>query len=95
MRLLSFALCATLGLIPTISSEFTEPSSDNLDFAQKWFVGDTIHIAWQKGWSWGVGQEPKTADLFIQWFDDSIDNLFWEMLQGIYIRIRKLFCCCS
>jgi hypothetical protein len=83
MHVLSFVLCTTLSLLSTVISEFTEPSSDNGDFVQKWFVGDTIHIAWEKGWSWGVGQEPKTVDLFIQWFDDSIDNPFWEMIQGM------------
>jgi hypothetical protein len=79
--LLSLALCASLTLLPTTISEFTEPSSANADFAQRWFVGDTINIAWEQGWVWGVGAQPATADLFVTWFDDTRENPFWALLK--------------
>lgn len=86
MRFCFSALCATLGLVSIAAAAFTEPSSSNNDFAQRWFVGDTIHIAWDKGWSWGVGNQPKVVDLFIAWFDDSIDNPYWKVLDSKNIR---------
>lgn len=39
-----------------------------------------MHIAWNKGWSYGVEGQPKTADLFVAWFDDSIQNPWWRLL---------------
>ncbi|KAF2704136.1 hypothetical protein K504DRAFT_494911 [Pleomassaria siparia CBS 279.74] len=86
LSLLCVALCATTVslLLPLASSEFTEPSSQNGDFAHKYFVGDTIHVAWKAGWSWGVPStaQPATVDLFVQCFDNSLEDPYWKMLKA-------------
>jgi len=80
---LVFAFCAiALSLLPFATSEFSEPSSANGDFAQKWFAGDTIHVAWEGNWNWGAQDKPQTVDLFVMWFNTT-DNPFWEMLKGM------------
>ncbi|OAL53913.1 hypothetical protein IQ07DRAFT_596889 [Pyrenochaeta sp. DS3sAY3a] len=81
-RFLRFGVYATLSFIPIVSSRFTEPSSDVKDFTQRWFVGDTMKIAWDAGWNWGVGTQPEVVDLFITWFDDTIENTFWKRLDA-------------
>lgn len=81
-RSLLVALCATLQLLPTANSRFLEPSSDNSDFVQEWFVGDTINIEWDAGWNFGVGEQPETVDLFVMWFDDRVENPFWKLLES-------------
>lgn len=63
-----------------VAANFTQPDSSLGDLQQQWRVGDTIDIAWNAGWDWGVGGQPGIADLFVMWSDRPTD--FSQLVRG-------------
>ena len=80
------ALC-TFGAL--VAADFTQPSSSLGDLQQQWRVGDTIPIAWNAGWDWGVGGQPAVADLFVMWSDRPTE--FSQLVQGWWSPLLMIY----